>query len=91
MKSNPEEELEKLTGSKIYVIRGVSSGPIIGVLNTIIQNEVNYQHNKVEDYEPGSLMQRMLMASGNEEVFIKTLPEREVELCLIIPDEMDKN
>jgi hypothetical protein len=41
-------------------------------------------------FYPGSIVDRVLTIPGNREIFLNRNPEREIELCLIILDELSE-
>mgnify|MGYP000915297865 CR=1 FL=1 len=70
--------IKKIKTDNIHILRGVNNGPMIGLLDSIIENHVDKNSKHIEDFMPNSILDEILNAPGNKEVFLTQLPERRV-------------
>jgi hypothetical protein len=58
---DPEGEIVQMTKmTNVKMIRGMNSGAIPATINNLIDNLVNNRNNNIIDYNPGSIIFRIL-------------------------------
>jgi len=72
----------------VNYIWGVNSGPIVGILSSLLRAEIDQSNEHIEDIKPGSIAFKILNAAGNKEVFIDALPTRDVDFCVVVINEL---
>ena len=81
------EDYKTLTEAKgkapVQVVSDFSIGSTFAYLEQLILDRV-----KPESVPRGSLIHRVLSAPGNKEIFLDPLPEKKVELCLVVMDSL---
>jgi hypothetical protein len=86
---DPEEMFGQEYDKPVVAVRYVNSGPILDLAGWLLKNELLHTSEPLVDYQPDSLIERVLSTPGNREVFMRANPERHIELCLIMLDELD--
>jgi hypothetical protein len=73
---DPEEGFKKKSGlTQVNLVRGVNNSPMLGILNTLMQNLMDDKKEPVPEYLPGSIAFKILHAQVNKQVFLDYLPE----------------
>ncbi len=50
----------------VHIVRGTNNGPMIGILNSLLENHVDHLNKPILEYMPNSILWDILNAPGNK-------------------------